>query len=106
MIACNCVVQAGQISAASQAILRANLNAFAERALGAPADITWIEIPEKSGFTESQPSTSSVISMRAITPIPQVDREGLLRDMCAIWTGETGRSLNEVVGVISDPLAE
>lgn len=106
MIMCNCVVQAGQISAESEAVLRANLNEFAERSFGVPADINWIAIPERSGFTASKPSTSSVISMRANAPVARADREPLLRELCAIWTDETGCSLDEVVGVISDPLPQ
>ena len=39
MIACNCIVQAGQISPETEATLRANLSAFAERAFGEPAEI-------------------------------------------------------------------
>ena len=106
MIMCNCVVQAGQISAESEAVLRANLNDFAERSFGAPAEINWIAIPERSGFTAGNPSTSSVISMRANAPVAGVDREPLLRELCAIWTDETGCSLDEIVGVISDPLPQ
>ncbi|MEM1390722.1 MAG: hypothetical protein AAGG45_06540 [Pseudomonadota bacterium] len=106
MISCNCVVQAGQISAETEASLRANLDAFSKRLFGEAVDITWIAIPKNSGFTENKPSTSSVISMRANAPVPQAKRETLLRDLCAIWTGETGCTLNEVVGVISDPLTD
>ncbi|MEM6900524.1 MAG: hypothetical protein AAF583_12215 [Pseudomonadota bacterium] len=106
MIACNCVVQAGQISAESEAVLRRNLSDFAERRLGAPAEINWIAVPERSGFTAGNPSTSSVISLRAPQPVAQADREPLLRELCDIWTSETKCTLNEVVGVISDPLAE
>ena len=37
MITCNCIVQAGQISAETEAALRANLSDFAQRAFGEPA---------------------------------------------------------------------
>lgn len=105
MVMCNCVVQAGQISAESEAVLRANLNAFSERVFGESAEISWMAIPEGSGFTATKPSTSSIVSMRAPAPIPQADREGLLRELCGIWTSETKCSLDEVVGVLSDPVA-
>ena len=65
MIPCNCVVQAGQIPAETEATLRANISAFTERQFGAPAEISWLAIPERSGFTASQPSTSAIVSMRA-----------------------------------------
>ncbi|MEL6824685.1 MAG: hypothetical protein AAFN91_00435 [Pseudomonadota bacterium] len=103
MIPCNCVVQAGQIPAETEATLRANISAFTERQFGAPAEISWLAIPERSGFTASQPSTSAIVSMRAPSPIEKADREALLRELCGIWTQETNCSLNEIVGVISDP---
>jgi|GEM_PF-1515495 len=103
MISCNCIVQAGQISAETEATLRANLNAFAERSFGEPAEIHWRAIPERSGFTAAKPSTSSIISMQANQSLPQSKRAKLLREMCELWISETKRSLDEVVGVISDP---
>ncbi|MEO1187542.1 MAG: hypothetical protein AAFW60_00605 [Pseudomonadota bacterium] len=104
MIACNCVVQVGQISAETEVALRAHLSAFAERQFGAPAEISWMAIPERSGFTAGQPSTSAVVSMRSPTPISRSDREPMLRELCDIWTRETKCTLNEIVGVISDPV--
>ncbi len=103
MITCTCIVQAGQVSAETEAALRANLNAFAERAFGEPAEINWRSIPERSGFTAAKPSTSSIISIAANKPVPQPKRAALLKEMCELWVRETKRSLDEVVGVISDP---
>ena len=105
MIACICVVQAGQIPAETEATLRAELSAFAERQFGEPADINWTAIPERSGFTAGQPSTSAVVSMRSPHPISRADREPMLRELCGIWTRETKCTLNEIVGVISDPVS-
>ena len=103
MISCNCIVQAGQISPETEAVLRANLSAFAERAFGEPAEINWRTIPERSGFTAAKPSTSSVVSMAANRVVPQAERAELLKEMCTLWVNETHRSLDEIVGVISDP---
>ncbi|MEM0987132.1 MAG: hypothetical protein AAGJ32_12875 [Pseudomonadota bacterium] len=103
MISCNCIVQAGQISAATEATLRANLEAFSQNAFGEAAHITWREIPEGSGFTAAQPSTSSIVSMTANAPLQQSERATLLKDMCTLWIRETNQTLDEVVGVISDP---
>ena len=105
MITCNCIVQAGQISADAEASLRANLSAFSERAFGASAEINWRTVPERSGFTAGKPSTSSVVSMRSNRPLGQAERASLLREMCELWVQGTHRSLDEVVGVISDPQA-
>ena len=103
MISCTCIVQAGQVSAETEATLRTKLNAFAERAFGEPAEINWRAIPERSGFTAAKPSTSSIISMAANRAVPQPERAELLKEMCELWVNETHRSLDEVVGVISDP---
>ncbi len=106
MIMCNCVVQAGQISVETEAALRDSLSDFSQRRFGAPAEINWLAIPEHSGFTASQPSTSSVVSMRAPRIMTRDEREPLLRELCAIWTDNTKCTLNEIVGVISDPVTE
>ncbi|MEM7459846.1 MAG: hypothetical protein AAF331_10315, partial [Pseudomonadota bacterium] len=90
----------------TEAVLRSNLSAFAERQFGAPAEINWLAIPERSGFTAGAPSTSVVVSMRSPEPISKADREPMLRELCDIWTRETKCSLNEIVGVISDPVSE
>ncbi|MEM9937249.1 MAG: hypothetical protein AAFZ91_03500 [Pseudomonadota bacterium] len=103
MIPCNCIVQAGQVSAETEAVLRANLNDFTQRSFGEPAEINWTAIPEGSGFTAAKPSTSSIISVRANAPLAQSDRADLLRELCGMWARETGRSLDEIVGVLSDP---
>jgi len=86
--------------------LRSKMSAFAERHFGAPAELNWLEVPVRSGFTAGAPSTSSVVSMRAPKPVAKTEREPMLRELCEIWTSETKCSLNEVVGVISDPAAE
>ncbi|MEL6862635.1 MAG: hypothetical protein AAGL11_12420 [Pseudomonadota bacterium] len=106
MIPCNCVVQDAQVSAASEAVLRQNLNAFTEKHFGEPAEISWLRVPAGSGFTAGSPSTSAIISIRANAPVSKAQREPLLRDLCAMWMAETNQTLNEVVGVISDPLPE
>lgn len=104
MIQCTCLVQEGQISAASEAVLRGKLDAFAQKTFGAGAEINWIAVPKGGGFTASNPSTSSIVSMRAPVPVDQDERGPLLHELCGFWTAETGQSLNEIVGVISDPV--
>ena len=103
MIACNCIVQAGQIPPNTQAVLRQKITAFTQKEFGAAADINWTEIPERSGFTAGKPSTSSIISIRANTALPQERRAELLHTLCGMWSDETQSSLNEIVGVLSDP---
>ena len=104
MIQCTCLVQEGQISAASEAVLREKLDAFTQKTFGSGVEISWIAVPKKGGFTASKPSTSSIVSMRAPAPVNQAERGPLLRELCSFWTAETGQTLNEIVGVISDPI--
>ena len=103
MIPCTCIVQDGQISAESEATLRSKLDAFSTKAFGSSAEINWVTVPAAGGFTASKPSTSSIVSIRPSAPIDQETRATLLHELCGIWTAETGQTLNEIVGVISDP---
>ena len=103
MIMCRCIVQAGQIPAATATALRGRLDEFSQQAFGAGADISWVEIMPGSGFTEGKPSTASVVSLRAPEPLEQARREELLNELCDLWIGETRCSVDELVGVISDP---
>ena len=54
MIVCTCLVQAGQISAETEAALRVQLDAFAQRAFGALSTVQWVAVPEKSGYLRRQ----------------------------------------------------
>ena len=105
MIASTCLVQEGQISVETQAKLQAQLSAFTERAFGEPADVKWVAIAPRSGFTAGKPSTSSVVAIRPGAPVEQSRRVALLTELCDLWRRETNCSLDEVVGVISDPQA-
>lgn len=103
MTACICMVQSGQISADQQDRLRAETAAFGARHFGSAAEINWVEVPEGSGFTEGQPSTSVLVSMASDRPLAPSQREPLLRELGQIWETHAARSPDEVVTVISDP---
>ncbi len=103
MIRCMCLVQAGQAPEAKKVPLQHLLNGFSERTFGQGADIHWVSVPERSGFTAAKPSTSSIVSMSAAEPVEQETRAALLTELCDIWMRETGCSLNEIVAVINDP---
>lgn len=98
-----CLVQHGQISGAQEERLRAETSAFAERHFGAPAQIDWITVPEGSGFTEGEPSTSVLVTMRSDRALSPSEREPLLCELGDIWRAHAARSPDEVVTVISDP---
>ncbi len=103
MITCNCIVQAGQVSAEAETALRSRINDFAQRHFGEAAEIGWLAVPERSGFTAGKPSTSAVISMRPNKEVSQEDRADMLHELCSIWTEETKTTLHEIVGVIPNP---
>ena len=103
MTQCLCMVQQGQISAAAEAALRTGLSAFAQDAFGSPAEINWIVVPERSGFSAGEPSAASIVSLGAHEPLEQPRRAALLKELCDLWINTTGCSINDVVGVIRDP---
>ena len=105
MIPCTCLVQEGQISSETKTALRGKLEAFTQKAFNSRASINWIEVPKSGGFTASKKSTSSIVSLQAPTAVAQEERAVLLRELCTTWTAQTGQTLNEIVGVISDPAA-
>lgn len=103
MTTCNCIVQAGQISPEIQVALRNSLDSFAREKFGSSAEIGWVEIAPGSGYTANKPSTSSIVSMAPTAPVAQSDRIEMLGELCALWSHETGCTLDEIVGVINDP---
>lgn len=105
MIPCTCLVQEGQLSSSTESALRSKLDGFAYESFGVGIDINWIEVPKTGGFTASKPSTSSLVLIQAPAAIPQDRRAILLEELCKGWAAETGQTLHEVVGVISDPVA-
>ena len=102
-IAVMCVAQEGQIPPDAAATLEAELTAFTERAFDAPAQVDWITVPDKCGFTAAQPSTSMIVSARANRDLPRGERATLLKDLCDLCIAETGKTADELVLVISDP---
>ena len=103
MTPCICMVQEGQITAAQEAVLRAETSAFAERHFGSPAEFNWVTVPEGSGYTEGVPSTSVIVSVTSDRSLPPSEREPLLRELGRIWEEHAARSPDEVVSVIRDP---
>ena len=103
MIQAMCLVQAGQVSEQQEARLRADMEDFSQRSFSTGAAINWIVVPENSGFTAGKPSTSILVSMLSNRPLDSAERTELLKELCDIWIAQTGRSMDEVVGVIRDP---
>ncbi len=104
MTQCTCMVQAGQISADQEAILRAETSAFAERHFGSPGEINWVTVPEGSGYTAGKLSTSVIVSVRSDRPLPPSERVPLLHELERIWATNANRTSDEVVSVITDPV--
>ena len=105
MTQCTCMVQQGQISPAQQERLRAETSEFAERHFGSPGEINWVEVPAGNGFTAGKLSTSVIVSVRADRPLPPSERVPLLHELEEIWKEHAAKGSNEVVSVITDPVA-
>jgi hypothetical protein len=103
MIVCTCFIQAGQISEDVERRLREGFDAFTRNAFGEPARINWIPVAKGSGFSAGKPSTSSVVSVRANTPVAQATRVNLLQELSNLWNTITGCSLDELLVVVADP---
>ncbi|MEL6875139.1 MAG: hypothetical protein AAGM33_06635 [Pseudomonadota bacterium] len=54
------------------------------------------------GYTATKPSTSSIVSLAADNPVERSQRIAIPEKLCDIWSGETGCSLDEIVGDIND----
>lgn len=105
MINCLCVIQQGQEPDRKREELAEALNDYGHKHLEDSVAVSWLPVPAGNGYTAAQPSTSSVVSLTANQPLAQERREGLLRELVALWTKETGCSIDEIVAVIADPAA-
>ncbi len=103
MIAVMCVAQAGQIPAEAAESLEAEISAFTHRSFDDAPAFSWVTVPESCGFTAGEPSTSMIVSARSNRPLPRDERAVLLKELCEICATETGKSVDELVLVISDP---
>ncbi|MEM6476256.1 MAG: hypothetical protein AAF687_08835 [Pseudomonadota bacterium] len=105
MTMCTCMVQEGQISAEQEAALRSETSAFAQRHFGSPGEINWITVPKGNGYTAGELSTSVIVSVRSDRSLAPSDRIPLLHELEEIWRTHADRTPNEVVSVITDPVA-
>ena len=103
MVNCTCFVQEGQSPDQHRGEIQALLNTFTAASFGEDAQISWIPVASGNGFTAGRPSTSSVVSINSNERLDPERRESLLRKLVALWTENTGCSVDEIVAVISDP---
>lgn len=103
MIPVMCVVQKGQITPIVEKELRSEIADYTKRAFEAEANITWIEVPEGSGFTAGEPSTTIIASLHANRDLDQKTRISLLNELCDICVAATGLTPNEVVTSVRNP---
>ncbi len=106
MINCTCIVQEGQTPDLRKGEMLNLLNRFASASFGEEAQTAWVPVAPGHGFTAGKPSTSSVVSITSNEPLNPERRESLLRELVALWTDETGCTVDEVVAVISDPTTD
>ncbi len=97
MIRCSCLIQEGQIAEGQLANLEAGLTKISQDYFADTADIGWTAIAKGSGFTDSKPSKSSIVSMNVPADTAQETRVDLLHAICDLWTAETGCHVDDVV---------
>jgi hypothetical protein len=97
MIRCSCLIQAGQIAEAQQINLEAGLDKIAQTYFSESVEVGWTQIAKGSGFTDSKPSQSSIISMQVPADTVQDTRVDVLHAICDLWTAETGCHVDDVV---------
>ncbi|MEM8767417.1 MAG: hypothetical protein AAGE43_08245 [Pseudomonadota bacterium] len=103
MVSCMCVIQEGQTPDRRREALATALDGYVQERLGASPSVSWVPVAEGNGFTAGKPSTSSVLVLTAEEPLTQQHRESVLRELVALWTSETGCSVDEIVAVVADP---
>lgn len=97
MIRCSCLIQAGQVAEKQQTNLEAGLTKIAQTYFSDSAEVGWTHIAKGSGFTDSKPSQSSIISMQVPADTVQETRVEVLHAICDLWTAETGCHVDDVV---------
>lgn len=103
MIQCTCIVQQDQAADRNRHTMHNALQQFVNDAFKSRAQITWIPVTAGDGFTAAKPSTASIVSMTAPTPLSPSRRKSLLRRLAALWRTSSGCGINEIVAVITDP---
>ncbi len=97
MIRCSCLIQDGQIAQTQQSNLEAGLDKIAQTYFSESAEVGWTHIAKGSGFTDSKPSKSSIVSMNVPADTAQETRVDVLHAICDLWTAETGCHVDDVV---------
>ncbi len=103
MINCSCLVQEGQSPDLKKTEIQAAIQEFTVRSFGLEARIVWTPVAAGNGFTAGKPSTSSVVSITSNEKLSPARRQSLLQEFVALWTTETGSTIDEIVAVITDP---
>ena len=103
MISCTCIVQEGQTPDRHEKVLREKLSTFVRASFAEDSQFNWVRVPAGNGFTAGNPSTSSIVSMAASSPLVREDREKYLRELVTLWTSTNHCSADEIVAVLADP---
>ncbi len=103
MIICTCFIQEGTIREDVEKHLSDGFDKFTQKYFGEPAQINWIPVPKVSGFSAGKPSSSSVVSVKANSPVEQTVRVALLKEISNFWNSTTGCASDELLVVVADP---
>ncbi len=107
MSSVNCLIQAEGRAVAARDELERGLVAVHDAHAPEPGiEVSWQVVPEGYMFTEGRPSTTSVVAFSLDHPTTLPEREVFLRDVCDLFAGVTGCTVNEVLAAITPPAEE
>ncbi len=108
MIPVMVLVQQGQMHEGVRQELEHEIEMFAQRHFIDRAAIDWMEVPEGSGFTAGESSTSVVVSLQSNRILDQSVRVPLLEELSDLCMRHTHRTPHEMVVAVRDlaPIGE
>lgn len=94
-----CSAHSGSESMSKAKTIEHELRRTYRRHFGPKTSLTcvWNEIPAGQAFIAGEPSTATAVPAPVPDDIEQEQREALMRDICDIWQGQVGCSINEIM---------
>lgn len=101
-------VQQGQMHEGARQELEHEIDMFTQRHFIDEAAIDWMEVPEGSGFTAGEPSTSVVVSLQSNRVLEQSARVPIIEELSDLCMRHTHRTPHEMVVAVRDlaPIGE
>ena len=103
MMICYCLIQEGTISPEEMQSLERGVESIVEKHLSSGVNLSWVVMPEGSGWMGGEPSKSSLVLLT--TPdIEQAARVDLLAAVRDLWTETTKCTVHDIM-ISAPPLS-